>query len=420
MSAASPNRLLWVDGTAGASGDMILGALLDVGVPAARIREALRGLPLPGWTLRSRRIERAGLRGRKVDVRVGRDDPARDWRAVRRIVSGGGLAPAVRDRALAIFRRLFEAEAEVHGSTADRVHLHEAGATDAIVDIVGAAVGLAHLAPWKIVVSPLTTGFGTVRCAHGRYPVPAPATTVLLRGVPARGGEVEAERLTPTGAAILTTIADAWGPLPAMRPRAIGYGAGTLDPGSDPNMLRMILGDADPALEGASGAAPEVAVIECTLDDANPQDLGFAVERLHESGALDVWTAPVAMKKGRPGVLLTALCRRDRLAALAEAILSETSTLGLRWRLEQRIELPRETTTVPTSFGPVRVKVAELPGGGRKAWPEHEDCARLARRHGVPLREVRQAALGSFGRRARPRKPGARKKKKKKTTKKKS
>lgn len=385
--------VLFVDASAGASGDMFLGGLVDLGVPLAHIRRGLEGLSLEGWTLRSRRIVRCGLAARKVDVRVrNARHEARGWKAIQRILRRAKLDPAVRARSLAIFRRLIEAEAEAHGEAADEVHLHEAGGIDAIVDVVGACIGLQRLDPERIVVSPATTGFGTVRCAHGVYPVPGPATLLLLRGVPVQAGTVEAERLTPTGAAILTAVADDWGPMPPMRPKTVGYGAGERDLGDTPNMLRMVLGDS-PAPHGGSG--PDVVVVECDVDDMTPQALAFAAEELLRAGALDVSTVPLIMKKGRSGHRLTVLARPADAGTLSRRVLTETSTLGLRFRSENRIELEREIRSVKTVYGAVRVKLGYLDGKLVQSWPEYEDCATLARRRGVPLRLVQRAALNA-------------------------
>jgi uncharacterized protein (TIGR00299 family) protein len=390
-------RVLWVDGTAGASGDMILGALVDLGVPLTRIRGAIDSLPMDGWRMSTRKVVRRGIAARKVNVRITGKPGARGWREIRRVVNGGDLSAGVRRRALEIFRRLIEAEAEVHGLPADRVHLHEAGAIDAIVDVVGACVGLDYLAPDRILVSPLTTGYGTVRCQHGVLPVPAPATALLIRGAPVRGGEVETECLTPTGAAILTSVADGYGSLPAMKPEAVGHGAGDRELEGRPNVLRMILGRADE--ETAQVAAADrgrTLAIEFTVDDAPPQVLAYAVERLFAAGALEVFTAPVQMKKGRSGHNLTVLARPDRLNELAAVAFRETTTFGLRYRLESRIELERSHTRVNTSYGAVRVKTGRLDGTQVQAWPEFEDCATLARRNGVPLKEIQQAALEAY------------------------
>jgi uncharacterized protein (DUF111 family) len=372
-------RILFMDGTAGASGDMILGALVDVGVPLAALRRGLAGLPLPAWSLSSTKVERDGLAVRRVRVRL-REAPAphhdlvgapgahghthRTLRDLERIVRAGKLPGRVRDRALAIFRRLVEAEGQVHGIPPEKVHLHEVGATDAVVDVVGACLALEALALDRLVVSPLTTGHGTVQCAHGLLPVPAPATALLLRGVPIQAGEPAGERLTPTGAAIL--------------------------------------GDGQ-AQAGAHGGE-HVLVLQANVDDATPQALAFACERLLETGALEVYTEAVLMKKGRAGHKLTVLARPDDLDRLADVLLRETTTLGLRHRLERRIELTRTLVAVPTPHGKIRVKVGTREGEVLQAWPEYEDCAAAARRAGVPLRRVQAAALDAWrGLRARKR-----------------
>jgi len=372
---------------------MVLGGLVDLGVPLERIREAIESLPLDGWIISSRKIESCGLACTKIDVKVGEHGHDRTWSDVESILRGGALAPDVLERSLAIFRRLFEAEAEVHGRTFEETHLHESGGIDAIVDVVGAVAGIAHLAPHEIVVSQMTTGFGEVACAHGVYPVPAPATALLVRGAPVRAGEIEIERLTPTGAAILTTLASRWGALPPMRPTAVGHGAGTRELKQVPNVLRMILGESERTAAGLAGIEGQVAVLECAVDDATPQALAFAAERLLEAGALEAFTSPITMKKGRQGHHLTVLGRPEDLTRLARRMLGETSTLGLRFRLEQRFELDRRIHPVETRYGTVRVKVGVLDGHALHAWPEYEDCAALAERHGVPLSDVQQAAL---------------------------
>lgn len=391
------SRVLYIDASQGASGDMILGALVDLGVPFTRLQRLLRGMSLGSFSLRSRRIERCSLAATKVDVKVAREVHGRGWRALKSVIVAGKLPPRVRERALAIFRRLIEVEAEVHDRSPQRIHLHEVGGTDAIIDVVGACLGLEHLGIDRIVVSPMTTGFGQVQTAHGVYPVPAPATTLLVRGLPVQGGTIEAERLTPTGAAILTTIADAWGSLPPMRPVGVGYGAGDRDLGEQsPNMLRMIVGESAGVVRGGTAVEGEVAVLECTVDDATPQVLAFAAEQLLHAGALDVFTSAVTMKKGRPGHHITVLARPDRLLSMARLLLHETSTLGLRFRLERRLELRRTSRRVQTGYGPVAVKVGELDGEPLRAWPEYDDCAALARRHGASLWEVQRAALEAF------------------------
>ena len=389
-------RVLFVDAGAGAAGDMILGALIGLGLPVARLKRVLGTLALKDWSLRSRRVERQSLVGRKVDVVVRGRQPHRGWKEIERIVKGGDLDPAVRERALGIFRRLIEAEAEVHGLPVERTHLHEAGGTDAIIDVVGACYGLHYLGVERIVVSPMTTGYGTVVCQHGTYPVPAPATLLLVRDCPVVAGNIEVERLTPTGAAILTFVADSWGPMPSMRPAKVAYGAGDREFDDHPNFLRMILGTETAVPTAGSPAGSQVLVLETTIDDVPPQTLAYACERLFELGAYEVYTTAVTMKKGRSGHLLTVLGRPDQFDELTACLAAETSTLGLRYRIEQRLEFERSSRKVRTPWGTVRVKTGRAGDREIRAWPEYEDCAAIARRRGVTLAEVQRAALEAF------------------------
>jgi uncharacterized protein (TIGR00299 family) protein len=385
-------RTLYIDAFAGASGDMILGALVDLGVPLKVIKAAVASLPITGWKLSTRREDKQGISARRVHVNVPEDGPCRGWKEISRILNAGELPAPVLRMALAVFRRILEAEAEIHGRPFDKVHLHEAGALDALIDITGACVGLAWLDPGKIVVSPLVTGSGTVRCQHGLYPVPAPATAKLIQGVPASSGGLDGERLTPTGAAILTTIAEEWGTMPAMVVDRTGYGAGTRNFPDMPNVLRMFLGDD----VKETSTAPQIAVLECTLDDLPPQVLAYAAERLLEAGALDVWTTPVVMKKGRSGHTLTVLNRPGQLETMSDILIQETGTLGIRYRYENRIELERTFTKVKTSYGTIRIKAGTYKEQPIRSWPEYEDCAKAARKHDVAVRVVQDEALTIF------------------------
>ena len=387
-------RLLWVDASQGAAGDMLLGALCDLGVDLAGVEAALRRLPVDGWRIETRRIVRTGLAATKLDVTVDSEGPARGWSELERIAGDASLPPRVRERALAIFRRLIEAEARVHGGSPDKVHLHEAGGIDAIVDVVGFCLGLEQLGVDEIVVSEMTTGHGEIECAHGRYPLPAPATAELIRGAPARGGDIEGERLTPTGAAILTTLADRWGALPSMRPQEVGLGAGSRDLGAVPNVVRLFLGER--SSETAAEATGEVAVLECTVDDMTPQALAHTMQGLLGAGALEAFTTPALMKKGRAGHHLTVLTRPDEVGRLAQRLLRESSSLGVRFRLERRFELERSIEPVETEYGRVGVKVGRREGAAVQAWPEYDDCATLAERHAVPLTRIQQAALAAW------------------------
>jgi uncharacterized protein (TIGR00299 family) protein len=409
MSAGE--KILWLDATAGGSGDMVLGALVDCGAPFVAVKRAVAGLKLRGVRLARHAVVRAAVAATKIDVHVpgtkhddhhvhtrhGGHGHGRTLGDIRKIVASARIDSAIRDRALVIFRRLVEAEGEAHGLAVAKVHLHEAGAADAIADVVGVCAALHAMAPDRIVVSPLTTGSGTVACAHGLYPVPGPATSLLLRGAPLTGIEALGERLTPTGAAILTSIANAYGGPPKMTLTRVGHGAGARDDPERPNVVRALLGRATAAGDAADSTArlPHVVVVEFTVDDATPQLLAYATERLFAAGALDVHTTPVQMKKGRAGHEVTALARPEDLDAVTRTVLKETTTLGLRIRREERIELDRAVERVRTPYGILRVKVGRLDGTEIHAAPEYDDCAAAARKHGVSLLAVQQAALAA-------------------------
>lgn len=410
---SAPEKTLWIDATAGASGDMILGALVDLGAPLTAVKRAVASLGLRGVHLRRHAVMRQGVAATKIDVTIaghphddhhvktGRhhhhDGHGRTFSDIRKVIAGADIDAVVRDRALVVFRRLVEAEAEAHGLSARNVHLHEAGAADAIADVVGVCAALHAIGPDRIVVSPLTTGSGTVACAHGLYPIPGPATALLLRGAPLTGIEAEGERLTPTGAAILTVVANAYGGPPAMTLEGVGHGAGTRDYPERPNVVRALLGRgaALTPIAPAGAALPEVVVVAFELDDATPQLLAYATERLFSAGALDVHTTPVQMKKGRAGHHVTVLARPERFDAIARAALTETTALGLRFHRESRIELERAIERVATPFGNIRVKVSRLDGLEAHVAPEYEDCAAAARRFRVPLLSVQQAAVAA-------------------------
>jgi hypothetical protein len=310
------------------------------------------------------------------------------------ILEAADLPAAARERARAAFRRLAEAEAEVHGSTVEKVHFHEVGAADALVDVAGAMVGLEALGIERVFASAPRLGRGFVNAEHGRIPVPAPATTLLLRGAPVEIGEVEAELTTPTGAALLATLVSSWGPPPRFRIEAVGSGAGGRDLSEQPNVLRVMIGEAD-GLPGGMRRR-RVAVLETALDDENPQVVAALVPRLLEAGALDAMVVPNIMKKGRPGLWLVVVAEIDRVQLLARLLLAETSSLGVRVREDERYELERRQAEVATAFGPIALKVATLPDGSRRAVPEFESVRAAAERAGRPLREVAEAAIGAW------------------------
>ena len=381
----------------GAAGDMILGALIDAGCPLEALQDVVAKLSLPGVSLAAEKVQRHGLAATlaRVQVEPGSQKAYRHLPEIVRIIAAAGLETQVAEKAKLVFERLAQSEACAHGIAVEKVHFHEVGAADAIVDIVCACAGLAVLGVERVGCSPIPTGSGTVTCQHGILPVPAPATAHLLRGVPVTGGDEVGELTTPTGAALLTTLADEFGPLPAMTIEAVGYGAGAREGQTRANLLRLFVGKrAAPDI----GEQDTVAVLEAQVDDATGQSLGYACERLLEAGALDAYIVPIIMKKGRPGQLLTALCRPGDVPKLEALIFAETSTFGVRRYEARRAKLARRHVTVETRYGPIRVKLGERGGEIAQAWPEYEECVTAARKAGVPLQEVQQAALQAWSR----------------------
>ncbi len=388
-------RIVYFDCIAGASGDMILGALLDAGLPEATLREGLAGLGLDDFDLKCHHVLKNGFSATKVDVLVADDVPTRHLPEIEAIITKSSLSPGIKERATAIFRRLGEAEAGIHDTSLDQVHLHELGGVDTIVDVVGALVCLEALGIERVYASPLPMGRGFVRGDHGSIPLPAPATLALLaqgaasgEGIPLVGVDLEVELVTPTGAVILSSLATAFGPIPPMTLAAVGYGAGGRDL-PIPNVLRLLVGErATP--DGA--IAETLTSLETNVDDLNPEIYDYVMARLFDAGALDVFLSPIQMKKNRPATLVRVLCQPADADALMAILFAETSTLGVRQQLVTRHCLARTTHTVETPYGSVRVKVASLGDGQVKAAPEYEDCRRLAKASGVPLREVYRAA----------------------------
>ena len=367
---------------------MLLGALFDLGVPRRAVRDALAALGIEGLRMRVSRVSRGGLSALYVRFSGPERSPReRRWPQIRRSLARAALAPRVRERSLAIFERLAVAEAKVHGVALERVHLHEVGAVDALGDIVGVCAALEHLDSPRVSASSLALGSGRVETQHGPLPLPAPATLELLRGLPTHPLEVNWESVTPTGAALVSVLADDFGAMPALRPSRVGYGAGDDRRGPLPNSLRAVLGVGDPGLE-----SDRVCVLETNLDDMSPEHLPYLLERLMEEGALDAALSPLQMKKGRPGHLLRVLALpadRDRLAG---RILAESTALGVRFQEASRWLLRREVRRVQTPYGPIRVKLAWSPDGRPSAAAEYESCARAARRFGVSIQEVSRSA----------------------------
>ena len=365
---------------------MILGALVDAGVSLDALRTQLATLPLHGWTIAAREVRRGAFRATKIDVELEHDDhdhhPHRTLADVLAILRAGQLAPAARTAAERVFTRLADAEARAHGSTREAVHFHDVGAVDAIVDIAGASLGLTMLDASAVHASALPVGSGFVDGPHGRIPVPAPGTVELLRGWPVIDTGARGELVTPTGAAILTTLATPGG-MPAMTIDQVGYGAGTRDPAETPNVLRCFVGEA-----GGGTANETIVQAETTIDDMSPQLYEPLMERLLAAGALDVFLTPVIMKRSRPGVVVTVLCEPTRVDDLATALFQETSTIGVRWSSMHRKRLPREMVTLTTSFGPIPFKVSRLDGRAVTVTPEFADVVRVAREKGRAVREV--------------------------------
>lgn len=375
--------ILYYDCFSGISGDMHLGALIDLGVDPESLRAGLARLGLAGWELRVERVSRGAIAATRAEVLLdSAPQPARHLAEVAEIVRGAGLSARAEGFALEVFRRLAEAEGRVHGCAPESVHFHEVGAVDALIDVVGAALGLEQLGWPRVIAGPIEFGSGFAECAHGRLPVPAPATLELLRGVPTRLGGQPFEATTPTGAAILRATAERFGEPADLAVERVGYGAGARDGGGVPNLLRLLQGQEGP-IEQA-----ELVELECNLDDLNPELHPYVIERLLAAGALDAYLLPVVMKKGRAGILLRALGEPHQVTTLTNVLFAETSTLGVRRRAVLRTALPRSIVELPTRFGPVPVKVARLPDGRRRAKPEYEACRTLALAQRLPLLEV--------------------------------
>jgi uncharacterized protein (TIGR00299 family) protein len=384
----------YFDCFSGISGDMTLGALLDAGVPVEQLRSELQSLNVPGWELTTEKVWKNGMAATFAKVRTQDTQTHRSLSTILGIIENSSLAPSVKDRAAAIFKKLGEAEAAVHDVPLEKIHFHEVGAVDAIVDIVGACIGFSALGIESFACSALNVGGGTAKMAHGVLPVPAPATARLLLGKPTYSNGVQKELVTPTGAAIVATLCTAFGPQPPMTVNAIGYGAGTADLEGQPNVLRLMVGEA--AEKRAAPESETIRVLEANLDDMNPQIYGYFLEKALAAGALDVFTTPVQMKKNRPGMLVTVLCRPDDETKFHEMLFAETTTLGVRTYTAERRVLARQWETVCTAFGEVRIKVARLNGHIRQASPEFEDCRKLAEAKNVPLQRVMDEAMRTW------------------------
>lgn len=439
------SRIAYLDCFSGISGDMFLGALIDAGVPFQIFEQAVEALAV-GARLQIARANRSGISATKVDVIVNESGSAgskrgfsghnhshhhahdhshthshehahrgssvdhehvhgRGLNEIREIIRASKISDSAKQTAIAIFDKLGAAESTTHNVPVEKIHFHEVGAVDAMVDIVCAAVGAEALGVNEFVCSPLNVGGGAVECAHGIFPVPAPATVKLLTGAPVYSSGIQAELVTPTGAAIVATLAKRFEAFPAMTIEQSGYGAGTRDFAGHANVLRITVGEATAiprtnnsvrATQDHPAQSETVTVLEANLDDLNPQVFGYVMDQLLESGALDVFCVPVQMKKNRPGVVLTVLAKPEQADAIAKMIFSETTTLGIRCREERRLTLARRWETVSTRFGEVRIKIANMNGSIANYAPEYEDCRRIATQHRVPLKAVMQEAMQAY------------------------
>ena len=389
-------KTLYFDCFAGASGDMILGALVGVGVNPHDLREQLSRLDVSGYGIEFETVHRSGLSATRARVSTAHEHAHRHLSDILKIIQASRLSLTVKERAASIFSKLAEAEARVHTVPVEQIHFHEVGALDAIIDVVGAAIGFEMLGVERFVSSPLHVGSGTVKMAHGLFPVPPPAVAELLKDTPIYSTEIAGELVTPTGAAIIKTVCEDYGPLPLMKIEGTGYGAGSREYENFPNVLRVMLGDDE---SGAGETTERLLVIETNIDDMSPQLFGHVMEQALSIGALDCYLTPVQMKKNRPGVLLSILCSRSEQRALTELLFRETTTLGVRSFEVERRALAREIVRVKTPFGEIDVKVARLQGRVINEMPEYEQCRAAAERAGVALRVVEAAALSALAER---------------------
>ena len=388
-------KTAYFDCISGISGDMTLGALVDLGVNVESIEAAIQSMGLPELKIEAETVKKCGFRAIKVHITHPPEHAHRHLHHIAEMIDRAtGLNPKARKLAHEIFLQVAEAEAKVHGSTLEKVHFHEVGAIDSIADIVGTAFALDQLGIENIYASPIPTGHGWITIAHGRVSVPAPATAEILKGVPLAESNLEAELTTPTGAAILKATASGFGPLPPMRIREVGYGAGTKDFKGQANVLRVVIGESEPSHDFITPIESDQAtVLETNLDDCSPEQLADCTDRLLEGGALDVYQTACMMKKGRVGTQLTVLCAAPRVGLMESIIFEHTSAIGIRRYVVDRHKLPRENRTVETKFGPIRVKVVTLPSGESRLKVEDADAREVAKREGVSSETIRQHIL---------------------------
>ena len=381
-------KIAYFDCFSGISGDMCLGALVDAGVPLDILERELKRIPIGDYKLTSVKVRRSGISATKVDVVIDKNHVGeRKWNDIQRLVLESSLSPTIKKKGLSVFRSLFEAEAKVHGEPVNKIHLHELGAVDCIIDIFGTLIALEILGIEEINASAIDLGSGTIRSSHGTLPVPAPATAELLRGVPVYSAGDSFEKTTPTGAALIRFLAKGYGDMPAFVSQTTGMGAGGKDPASMPNVLRILIGEPI-----GLRTQDSVMVIETNIDDMNPQIYEYVSERLFYAGALDVFLTQIMMKKMRPAVKLSVLCNRKEMKDLVDIILSETTSIGVRYHETSRIILKRRVERVETDYGKVRVKFSGTGKRHMTVTPEYEDCREIALKKGIPLSAVIEAA----------------------------
>jgi hypothetical protein len=376
----------YFDCFSGISGDMTLGALIDLGAPLDWLQDELSRLPLKGFRVTATPVMRNGIRATFANVEIEHSGHSRDYKKIKSLLEDCLLSDAVKSRSLAIFETLARAEAGIHGCEVDEVHFHEVGGVDAIIDIVGSALCLEKLGIEKVISSRIPLGSGFVECQHGKLPVPAPATVEMLKNAPVYGTGVAAELVTPTGAAIIASLAESFGPLPPMHIRKTGYGAGQRELTDRPNLLRILTGTPADLTEGLQ--TDQIFILETSIDDMNPELFSFIMERLYSDGALDVYWIPVYMKKNRPGTLIQVLCEEDEKDRLIQRLLSETTSLGVRYYRAARKLLAREQLMIETSYGKIQVKRVKDPDGGERLIPEYDVCKEIALKQNLPLRVV--------------------------------
>lgn len=385
-------KALYFDLIAGASGDMILGALVDAGVSPARLKSALAGLNLDEFDLEIRKVNKNGFRATKIDVLVAEQPPERHLKEILDVIDSSTLPETIRDRSKAIFQRIAQVEAAIHNTSLDQVHLHELGGTDTIIDVTGVLLALEMLEVTQVFASPVPLGNGFIDGAHGKIPLPAPATLGLLKDAPVHGTDIQAELVTPTGAALLSALVKDYGPAPGLVLEGTGYGAGTRDL-PIPNLLRVIYGE---LLSGETLLSQDLVILESNLDDLNPEIYPFVMEELFQAGALDVTYTPIHMKKNRPGIQVQVLTEPALVGELRKILFRQTTTLGIKHYPVKRFALDRKSETVTTELGDIGVKVSTGPDGEQKISPEYEDCQRLARENQLPIQDIYQQALAAY------------------------